>query len=635
MNQPGVQSSEGRAITARPSLLLVLLVAVGTLILAPAAAQADPPALIGTTPVSPNIDLAPFVRGNSSGVIISSVPFARTSAAHTAAGEEATIDIFESKNCEGTPAASGTASQFDNAGIQISVEAETTTYISAERVDLGGPSGCSTKWIEYVHVKELPPPKEEPPVQPPANPPVVQPAIAGRPLGLTRRPRRICARFPVVWANDNTPLVTGSAPGAASVRIFTRDDCSGSPVAKGSAAQFDAGLEVQVADNAIVAFYGTSVGPGGAQSRCSAPVYYVEDSLTPHTRITMGPASKTRKRNAVFRFADTTGDAPGTTFFCKFDRRKWKQCSSPLKLKRLPLKRHVLKVKAIDPAGNAETKPAKRASRSSRLCRRTPGAQRRPLSRIELPPVAGIVLFAFVLGLVAGSFVTAVAHRVPRGISIAAARSECPACGAQIAAYDNIPVLSWVLLRGRARCCGARISPRYPLTELVLGLLFALTVAIQWGDTVAEVAIDLVFLTMLAAVTLTDLEQRIIPNKILLVGAILCLAIAAPTDPSGLPERVVAATIAGGLLFLVVLAYPKGMGLGDVKLTATMGLFLGWAVAPAILVALFAGSFVGLAMIARHGADARKMAIPFGPFLALGGVVGMLVGNRLIDLYLG
>ena len=140
---------------------------------------------------------------------------------------------------------------------------------------------------------------------------------------------------------------------------------------------------------------------------------------------------------------------------------------------------------------------------------------------------------------------------------------------------------------------------------------------------------------MLAAITLTDLEQRIIPNKILLVGAILCVAIAAPTDPGGLPERAIAAAAAGGLLFLVALAYPQGMGLGDVKLAATMGLFLGRAVAPAILAALLAGSIVGLALIARHGAEARKMAIPFGPFLALGGVVGMLAGDQLIDLYLG
>jgi leader peptidase (prepilin peptidase)/N-methyltransferase len=249
--------------------------------------------------------------------------------------------------------------------------------------------------------------------------------------------------------------------------------------------------------------------------------------------------------------------------------------------------------------------------------------------------MAGIVLFSFVLGLVAGSFVTAVAHRVPRGVSIAGSRSQCPVCGARIAAYDNVPVLSWLLLRGRARCCGARISPRYPLTELALGLLFAVTVIVHRHDSVAEVAIDLIFLTTLAAVTLTDLEQRIIPNKILLVGAVLCLAIAVPTDPGGLPERLIAAAAGGGLFFLVVLAYPQGMGLGDVKLVATMGLFLGRAVAPAILVALLVGSLVGLALIARHGSQARKMAIPFGPFLALGGVVGMLAGDQLIDLYLG
>jgi leader peptidase (prepilin peptidase) / N-methyltransferase len=249
--------------------------------------------------------------------------------------------------------------------------------------------------------------------------------------------------------------------------------------------------------------------------------------------------------------------------------------------------------------------------------------------------MAAIVLFAFVLGLVAGSFVTAVAHRVPRGVSIAGARSRCPACGAQIAAYDNVPVLSWLLLGGRARCCGARISARYPLTELAVAVLFALTVVVHRHDSVAEVAIDLVFVTMLAAVTLTDLERRIIPNKILLAGAIVCVAVAAPTDPGGLPERAIAAAAAGGLFFLVVLAYPRGMGLGDVKLAATMGLFLGRAVAPAILFALLAGSAVGLALIARHGSEARKAAIPFGPFLALGGVIGMLVGNQLLDLYLG
>jgi leader peptidase (prepilin peptidase)/N-methyltransferase len=240
---------------------------------------------------------------------------------------------------------------------------------------------------------------------------------------------------------------------------------------------------------------------------------------------------------------------------------------------------------------------------------------------------------AFLGGLMAGSFVTVVAHRVPRGESIVGPRSRCPGCGAQIAAYDNVPVLSWLLLRGRARCCGAAISVRYPLTELCLGLLYAATIAVLW-DEPAEVALGLVLVTTLGAITLTDLERRVIPNKVLIVAALLGLAIAAATDPASLPERAAATAAAGGLLLLAALAYPRGMGLGDVKLAAVMGFFLGRNVVPAILVALLAGSLAGLAMIARHGAAARKRAIPFGPFLALGGVVGLLAGDQLVDWYL-
>jgi leader peptidase (prepilin peptidase) / N-methyltransferase len=247
--------------------------------------------------------------------------------------------------------------------------------------------------------------------------------------------------------------------------------------------------------------------------------------------------------------------------------------------------------------------------------------------------VAATAALAFLGGLVAGSFISVVAYRVPRGESIVGPRSRCPACGAQIAAYDNVPALSWLLLRGKARCCGARISPRYPLVELGLGTLYAITVLVLWEDP-AEIALGLVFVTMLAAITLTDLEQRLIPNKILLVAAVLGVAIVAATDPASLPERAIAAIAAGGLLFLAALAYPRGMGLGDVKLAATMGLFLGRNVAPALFVALLAGSLVGLAMIARHGAAARKRAIPFGPFLALGGVVGLLAGDELVEWYL-
>jgi leader peptidase (prepilin peptidase)/N-methyltransferase len=247
--------------------------------------------------------------------------------------------------------------------------------------------------------------------------------------------------------------------------------------------------------------------------------------------------------------------------------------------------------------------------------------------------IAAVVVFAFLGGLLVGSFLTVVAHRVPRGESIVGPRSRCPACGEQIAAYDNVPVFSWLLLRGKARCCGAPISVRYPLTEVAVGLLFAAVVLVLW-DEPGEAALGLLFVSTLVAVTVTDLELRLIPNKILLVSALLGLAVAAAVDPGSLPERILAATAAGGLLFLAALAYPRGMGLGDVKLAAVMGLYLGRDVGPAIFVALLAGAVVGLAMIAREGASARKKGIPFGPFLAFGGVVGLLAGEQLLDLYL-
>lgn len=242
-------------------------------------------------------------------------------------------------------------------------------------------------------------------------------------------------------------------------------------------------------------------------------------------------------------------------------------------------------------------------------------------------------ILLFPVGLVLGSFLTVVAHRVPRGESVVGGRSRCPECGAQIAAYDNVPVLSWLALRGRARCCGARISPRYPLTELATGALFA-AVGVAFHDDAAQLLLGLVFVATLVAVTVTDLERRTIPNKVLIVASVLGVAIAAVGEPGSLPERAIAAAAAGGLLFAAALAYPRGMGLGDVKLAATMGLFLGREVAPAIFVALLAGSLVGLALIARHGAAARKRAIPFGPFLALGGLVGLFAGEELIDWYL-
>jgi leader peptidase (prepilin peptidase)/N-methyltransferase len=247
--------------------------------------------------------------------------------------------------------------------------------------------------------------------------------------------------------------------------------------------------------------------------------------------------------------------------------------------------------------------------------------------------MAPALAVVFLWGLTFGSFLTVVAHRVPRGESIVGPRSRCPECGTGIAAWDNVPVLSWTLLRGRSRCCDSRISARYPLVEISLALLYVLTAAVLWGD-VTEVLLGLVFVSALVTVTVTDLERRIIPNKVLLVAAVMGVAILAVGAPGELPEHLIAAAAAGGVLFVVALAYPQGMGLGDVKLAALMGLFLGRNVAPALLVALLAGSVVGLGMIARRGAAARKEAIPFGPFLALGSLVGLLAGDQLVHWYL-
>jgi leader peptidase (prepilin peptidase)/N-methyltransferase len=248
--------------------------------------------------------------------------------------------------------------------------------------------------------------------------------------------------------------------------------------------------------------------------------------------------------------------------------------------------------------------------------------------------MAAIASFGFLGGAVTGSFLSVVAHRVPRGESIVGPRSRCASCGAQIAAYDNIPIVSWLLLRGRCRSCGERISVRYPLIEIATGLLFALTVLVLHGEP-AQLVLGLVFVATLAAITLTDLELRLIPNKILLVSAVAGVALVVGLDPSTLPERAIATAAAGGLLFAVALAYPRGMGMGDVKLAALMGLYLGRSVAPALLIGFAAGSLFGLALIARHGAAARKQAVPFGPFLALGGVVGLLAGDQIVDWYLG
>ncbi len=236
-------------------------------------------------------------------------------------------------------------------------------------------------------------------------------------------------------------------------------------------------------------------------------------------------------------------------------------------------------------------------------------------------------------GLIFGSFATAVSYRLPRGESVVTGRSHCTSCGETIAAYDNIPVLSWLLLRGRCRHCSEPISPRYPLTELASALLFALVAAVIGTGDPAALALGLALTLTLVIVTLTDLERRVIPNRILAASALSGLALVAISDPASLPERGAAAIGAGGFFLLAALAYPRGMGMGDVKLAALLGLYLGRDVAPAVLVALAAGTLVGVAIMLRHGPGARKRAVPFGPFLALGGIVGLLAGPEIIDWY--
>jgi leader peptidase (prepilin peptidase)/N-methyltransferase len=242
------------------------------------------------------------------------------------------------------------------------------------------------------------------------------------------------------------------------------------------------------------------------------------------------------------------------------------------------------------------------------------------------------VTFAGLLGAIVGSFLNVVAYRMPRRESLIRPASRCPACGTHVKPYDNIPILSWLLLRGHCRSCSAPISPRYPLVE---GLTAALCVgAVLAHHSASAIALSIALILLVVPAALIDVEHRIIPNRLTGLGALLALVIGLALDPGGEPERLIAGAAAGGFLLIAALAYPGGMGMGDVKLAAVMGLFLGPAVAAAVLVGLLAGVLVGAVIIARKGArDGRKTAIPFGPFLALGALVAVFAGQPIVDLY--
>jgi leader peptidase (prepilin peptidase) / N-methyltransferase len=246
-------------------------------------------------------------------------------------------------------------------------------------------------------------------------------------------------------------------------------------------------------------------------------------------------------------------------------------------------------------------------------------------------PDAFAIVVAFLAGAAIGSFLNVVVHRLPRGESLSRPRSRCPQCETEIAGYDNVPVLSWLILRGRCRHCGAPISPRYPAIELLTAVAFAAVVAVRGADD--DLVLELPFVASLIALAAIDLELQILPNKIVYPMAAWGAIAAAIVDTGDLPEHLIAGAAAFVALLIVVIAVPGGMGMGDVKLAGTMGLYLGLSIAPAMLIAFFSGTLIGLGIIAREGSSARKKKVPFGVFLALGGIAGVLVGPELIELY--
>jgi leader peptidase (prepilin peptidase)/N-methyltransferase len=241
-----------------------------------------------------------------------------------------------------------------------------------------------------------------------------------------------------------------------------------------------------------------------------------------------------------------------------------------------------------------------------------------------------LAAIAFVPGLAFGSFLNVVAARVPLRRSIVHPGSACMSCGTSLAWYDNLPLISFALLRGRCRHCKAAIPWRYPLVEATTALLVAGCV-LRFGLT-ADAAVAAFFCAVLVAISATDVERRIIPNRIVLPAAAVVLAANTMLHPS--VEWTVAGLGAALFLFVAALAYPGGMGMGDVKLALLLGVMLGRTVPVAMMVGMLSAIVPSVVLFARHGSAARKMRIPFGPFLAFGGIVALFAGTAILDAYL-
>jgi leader peptidase (prepilin peptidase)/N-methyltransferase len=242
-----------------------------------------------------------------------------------------------------------------------------------------------------------------------------------------------------------------------------------------------------------------------------------------------------------------------------------------------------------------------------------------------------LAALALAPGLAFGSFLNVVAARVPLKRSLVSPGSACMSCGHELAWYDNVPLVSYAVLRGRCRSCGTGIPLRYPAVELVAALLFA---ACFWRFGLSgSAAVAAFFCLTLVAVSATDLEHRIIPNRIVVPAGLIVLAANTALHPS--PRWAIAAVGGSGFLLAAALAYPAGMGMGDVKLAFLMGAALGSSVAVGLFVGMLAALVPGIVILLRHGKAGRKMGIPFGPFLALGSVVALFAGPWLLDAYLG
>lgn len=252
-------------------------------------------------------------------------------------------------------------------------------------------------------------------------------------------------------------------------------------------------------------------------------------------------------------------------------------------------------------------------------------------------PLFLVPAFAGLLGLNIGSFLNVVAHRVPRGESVVSPPSACPSCGTQIRARHNVPVLGWLVLRGRCFDCKSAISARYPLVELGTGVLFVIT-AVRFAEEPRLLPAYLCFAAIGVALALIDLDVRRLPNVIVLPSyGVLAALLAIDWDPGALLRAAIGAAVLFGFFFAVAMAAPGGMGFGDVKLAGVVGgmaAYLSWGtLLTGAFLAFLLGAVAGILLMAASRAG-RKSALPFGPFLILGAWASILGASHLGDFYL-